>query len=749
MKNYSAVGKDIPRTDGVDKVTGRAKFSDDVKLPGMLYGKVLRSPHPHAKISSIDTRRARDLPGVRAVVTGEDAPDIRYGLVAFSLLCDRHILAKDKVRFVGESVAAVAALSPEIAEEAIDLIQVQYEPLPALHDPEKAMKSDAPLIHEDINSYSPEGGSGREGNILFSQEFENGDVAAAFEKSDLIFDDTFHTPVVHQCYLEPNSATADVDHQGKVTAWVTTQGSFGARDLLAYMFNLPNDKVNVVPTEIGGGFGGKLGITIAPISVMLAKKAGKPVKVTMTREEEFLNSMPRYASVIQIKTGARSDGTLLARQVKVIIDAGAYASFSPAVAMSAAMGSGGPYNIPNLKAAAFSVYTNKTPGGAYRAPGVPQMAFAYESQMDIIAHKIGMDPLELRRKNGLKKGDSTFDGRELEKSTFKTVLEKAAEGIQWGGKPKGANRGKGLGCGQWTTGMNPGGGLMKLNEDGTISIISGMVDLTGSRTILAQIAAEELGLPIDHINVITVDTDTALPAPLSGGSTITYNMGNAIRLASGNVKKKLLKLAAEKLGEKEEDLEVKGGAVKVIDSSEKSLSLAELSRISSESKGEPIIGAGLTHDLPSCLTFVAHAAEVEVDPETGVVTVLDYSACQDVGFAINPMSVQGQIQGGVVQGIGMGLTEEYIFDGDGKILNPSFLDYRIPTSADVPKIKTFIVEEASPKGPYGAKGVGEPPHVPPTPAIANAIYDAVGVRVKEFPITPEKIRMALKEKLGN
>lgn len=748
MGKYSVVGKAVPRVDGLAKVTGEAIYGADLQLPGMLYGKILRSPLPHARLLGIDTSRAEQLPGVRGVITARDIPPYRFG----GVIRDEEVFAREKVRYVGERVAAVAAESPEIAEEALRWIRVEYQELPAVLDPLEAMRPEAPILHEDLASYEPGESfslplppTRERSNICYHHDQAVGDLEQGFAESDRIFEDTFTTPIVHQGYLEPHAAVACFDAAGRLTVWETTQGSFFLRGELAALLKMPLNKIKVIPTVIGGGFGGKLGLLITPACVFLARKTGRPVQLAISREEELAAANPRHPSIIQIKTGVKRDGTLMARQVKVIYDTGAYADIGPVVAMGSSSASRGPYRIPHARLEGYCVYTNKLSCGAYRAPGYPQTTFAFESQMDIIAQALQIDPLELRLKNGLREGDLSFVGRRLDASSFQEVLQKAAQEIGWDKPLEGKNRGRGLACGQWVVASNNCNALVRLNEDGTIGVSTGCVDLTGTNTAMAQIVAEELGVSLEEITIVTGDTDTAPYAPSSGGSWTTYNMGNAARLAAEDARQQLLELASKTLDLPAEELELKDGRVSSRRSPQQGMTLAELARASQRSRNRLILGRGSSAGLPPVLVFIAQAAEVEVDPETGEVTLRKMAAAQDVGRAINPQIVEGQIQGGVSQGVGFALSEELRFE-QGAVINPSLATYRMPTALDLPAIQPVLIEQPSEKGPYGAKGVGEPPQIPTAAAVANAISAATGIRVKDLPLTPERILQALRSK---
>ena len=741
MSTYKVLGKIVKRVDAWDKVTGKALFGDDKYGPGMLCGNILYSPYAHARIVALDTGKAEKLPGVKAVVTAADAPAKPYGW----LISDEWIFARDKVRYKGDRVAAVAAERDDIVEEALALIQVEYEPLAAVFDPEEAMKPEAVIIHEELGQYKGAlAGRGR-GNINFYYRSKVGDVERAFQEADFIFEGIFTTPNVHQGYLEPHSALAKVDANGKVTLWVSTQGSFMHRMLLCQALGIPEDQVEVIPSVIGGGFGGKFPPLISHVAVLLARKAKQPVKITMTREEEFKYSNPRSSSKIYLKTGVKKEGTIIAREARLIYDSGAYAGMSPLTAQGSTSAACGPYRIPNARLEGYCVYTNTVSCGSYRAPGFPQVTFAIESQMDEIAEKLSMNPLEFRLKNILQDGDMTFAGEKLDRCSLERVLKGVAEAIQWDKVAPHGNRGKGLACGQWNT-MGIGCGIeVMITRDSDVEIITGSVDLTGSSTVLAQVAAEELSVPLEKVRIRTESTSRAIEAPASGGSWLAYNMSNATRIACQQAKDKLLEIAAQELDLRPEDLGIDNGHIFNRQNTDQKLAIGELSARHKKQHTDWIKGGARDQSLANTITFVAQGAEVEVDPKSGEVRVLRLVGAQDAGFALNPGLVEGQIQGGIAQGMGFALFEQMKFN-QGEVINPNFADYKMPTAIDLPPIETIIIEEPSPQHPYGVRGVGEPPHIPTAGAIANAIYQAIGVRLYSLPITPEKIILALKTK---
>lgn len=756
MKEYSTVGKRLPRVDAVEKVTGSAKYGVDLKLPGMLYGKILRSIYPHARILNIDTSKAKKLPGVRSVITAEDTSRIKFASSPLWNLKDEPLLAIDKVCYIGDEVVAVAAIDEDVAEEALDLIEVEYDPLPAVFDPEEAIKSDAPKIHDP------------KGNITTDFQFGNGDIAKGFKEADHIFEDRFMTQLVHQCHLEPTMCIADFDVSGKLTMWITSMTPSDIQIILAKILDLPESKIRIVQPHQGGAFGAKAQVTrIYPICALLSKKTGRPVKMVNTREEEFATTHPRIPAIIRLKTGVKKDGRLVATNISIISNHGAYAGCGPFIPMFMGTAPVCLYSISNFKVEVKTVYTNQTAIGTFRGFGYPQMMFAFESQMDMIAERLEIDPIELRLKNSVKTGDTTVMGWEIKSCGFKECLQKVAQHANWNTKraEKKLNRGIGVAASIFTSDARVfdfGGSnaLIKISGDGRISIITGEVEWgQGSRTIFSQIAAEELGVPVEDIEFLSVDTDITPYTLGPWGDRVTVSGGNAIRLAAIDARRQLFEIAGEMLEVSPEDLEARDRKVRVRGSPEKAKSIKEIASYAIYRKGgSAIIGKGtderetVTSDpetmkgnVCSSYTFVAQIAEVEVDPETGKVKVLDFITTNDLGRAINPMAAEGQAEGSVVQGMGYGLTEGIVYI-DGNVINPNFTDYRLIGALDAPPITTFLIESNDPNGPYGAKGCGEPSIVPVAPAIANAIYDAIGVRIKELPITPEQILTGLEEK---
>ena len=729
---YTAVGKRVPRLDGVDKVTGRTRFGADMTLPGMIWGAVLRSPHPHAELRRVDTSKAEKMPGVYAVLTGKDFPRDDLGGVP--------VLARDRVRHEGEAVAAVAAETLEQANAALARIEVEYLPLPLVSDVRQAIAPGAPAIHE--HSEDPE-----LPNVCAAVESKRGEGAAAFAQADHVFEDTFETPWLHQGFLETHYAIARAEpDSGRLTVWTSTQGQFEQRADLAHILGLPMSHVRVIGLPVGGAFGAKNALCVEHICAELARRSGRPVKVVVSREDDFFATRLCGGSVLEFKLGLKQDGTLVALQARLLFDTGAHSGAQHRIAALLAQG---PYRIPNLAIKAYSIYTNKPPAGARRALTSPHVHFALESLLDTAAHALGIDPLDLRLRNAARKGDPVIGGGTMPYSSAADVIRAAAERAGWPRRSRsspsgrGKARGRGLAAGHWGIWTGASSAWVQINEDGTVSVVTGAVNLTGTNTSFAQIAAESFGVPVESVTVHTGDTDTAPRNETSAGSRILGAVGEAVRRACEDAKQQLAEALSQELEVPPEQIEVRGGRVHVAGSSRRSLPLAEAAESAAQYRGAIVGRASLT-ELPHAIAVAAQVADVEVDRETGQVWVTRLCCAQDVGFAINPMSVEGQIEGAASQGLGYAICEEYIYDEEGRLLNPDFMDFRLPTALDHPEFRIDLIEPQLDGGPHGAKGVGEPPLVPTAPAIANAIFDAVGVRVRRLPITPERLLKELR-----
>jgi 4-hydroxybenzoyl-CoA reductase alpha subunit len=753
---YSVIGKNIPKIDSIHMVVGEAKYLDDIKLPGMLYGKVLRSPHPHAKILNIDMSNANRLSGVKAVITAADTTKVKF--CHLPITPNKMALADERVRFVGDEVAAVAAVDEDIAEEALELIKVDYEILPAVFDPEEAMEPGAPKIYEEC-----------ERNIAsyFVRNF--GDIEKGFKQADYIFEDRFSSPPVVSCTLEPHGCIASFDISGKLTIWTTTQNPINIQRALAYVLKMPMNQIRVINTFVGGAFGNKSVILpLEPITAFLAKKINRPVKIINSREEEFIATRTRYSMIIYLKTGVKKDGTLTAREARVITNNGAYNNKGPGITLLTCNRIGNLYRVPNSKTEAFIVYTNNQYGDALRGWGGPQAHFAVESQMDIISEGLKMDPLELRLKNANQSGDTTPWGWKITSCGLSDCLKESGKIAGWDYKrkqsgPRGIGMAAVIHTGGGSMGTHGGGNFseisLKINSDGTVNVITGDSDIgQGSDTILAQIVAEELGVPMKDIKITSRDTDVTPVTMGTWGSRVTFIGGGAGKAAAREAKQQLFKVAAEMLEVDPINLEAKDGRIYVKKSLDKWLTIGEVAYSSIVKRGKTITSM-VTYSPPNtsppdqktgygnyCPTYAfgVNVAEVEVDIETGKVRVMSIVAAHDVGRAINPMLIEGQIEGGISMGIGYALLEKLHWE-NGKTLNPNFCTYKIVNSTEIPSIKEILIETIDPNGPFGAKGIGEPAAIPTAPAIANAIYNAVGVRIKDLPITPDKILDALKK----
>jgi len=744
MTEYTIIGKRAPRVDALAKATGRAVFSGDINLPNMIYAKTLRSPYPHAIIRRLDISRAKTLKGVVCVITAADLPERKVAdetRVAF--------LAKDKVIFAGHPVAVVAAVNTYIAEEALSLIEVDYEKLPSVMDVMEAIKPDSPLIHPGLcPSLKINGQIGKgtvPSNISWHVEYGHGDVEGGFKQADIILENTFRTQGIHQGYLETRSAVANAAPDGKVTIWTDSQGIYQARELCAEFLNIPLSDVNVMPVEVGGAFGAKQNLPLAPLCALLARKTGRPVKMVLTREEDFVATSPAPASTITLKMGVDNAGHITAAEYTMILDIGAFYK-SGGDSLNSSITGLSPYRIPNLIVKLNNVVTNKASTGMYRAPNAPDAAFAVESEMDLLARKLKMDPLDFRLANAVSEGDMMANGIPFTRIGFKETLLTMKEYITQRGKTERHNQGIGIACGLWLGGAGACAATVNVISDGTVILIVGSCDLSGTRTSLAQIVAEEFGISLDKVTVVTGDTNTASYASAASGSRITRQMGTAVYLACKDAKNQLAQQAASQLGLKPEDLKFVNGQIKAEGVPEKTIGLAALARIVIGQGGKgPVIGRGATGSNKLAPMFAVQMAEVEVDKETGKVKILSFTTAQDVGFALNPTLIESQIHGAVAQGIGRALMEKYVFE-QGVMQNPNFLDYRMPTAADLPFVDTLLVEVKSENEPYGARGVGEPPMIPTLAAIANAIHSATGVRLKELPMIPENVLRAIQVK---
>ncbi len=755
---FTVVGTRPIRHDGVDKVTGNAKFSNDVTLPGLLYGKVLRSPHSHAIIKSIDTSKAEALEGVKSVATAADLPQLSglvEDLVEGSLhnfgFMSNNILAHDKVLYKGHAIAAVAATSAQIAEAALELIHVEYEVLPTVTDAREAMKPGSPILHPRLVSmsnaalrpggYRKEDEAGEETNIANHFEFRLGDIEQGFKDADEIVEREFHTSPVHQGYIEPHAATAQWNADGKLTVWSSSQGQFMVREQTARILNIPISQVKAVPMEIGGGFGGKLLVYLEPVVAILSKKSGRPVKIAMSRADVLEATGPTAGAHIKVKMGATKNGKITAAEAQLIYEAGAYPG-SPVSGGCQCMF--GPYVVPNGYLEGFDVVVNRPKSAAYRAPGVPVAAFAVESVVDELCEKLGVDPLTFRDLNAAREGERRVTGPLYGSVGMAETVQAVQAHSHYNAPLDGKYRGRGVAAGFWGNGTGPASATASVNPDGTISLVEGSPDVGGSRASAAMHVAEVLGIRAEDIKPSVGDTDSIGFTSNTGGSSVTFKTGWAAYTAAQDIKQQMIERVAKVWDVSPDDVEYEGGVLKHKSDNALTKTFQEMAS-QLNATGGPIVGNATVNPRGQGASFAVHVVDVEVDSETGKVTILRYTAAQDVGQPIHPSYVEGQIQGAVVQGIGWALNEEYVLDGDGKMLNASFLDYRMPISLDVPEIETLLVKVPSPGHPYGARGVGEVPVVPPMAAIANAIYAATGVRMNELPMSPGRLQKAMSE----
>jgi CO/xanthine dehydrogenase Mo-binding subunit len=746
---FDWVGTRPLRPDGVDKVTGRAKFGADLVMQGQLVGKVLRSPHPHARIRGIDTIAAAALPGVKAVVTRDDFEDQPSQLIpAGEQMINyrdvvRNVMAREKALYEGHAVAAVAATSASIAKEALKLIKVDYEVLPHVIDVVEAMKPGAPLLHEDLITAGVEPPPRTPSNVAKRVEIGHGDLETGFRHADLIVERSFTTQPVHQGYIEPHACVASVSEDGQADVWCTTQGHWMVRAQCARLLGWETSRIRVTASEIGGGFGAKTVVYLEPLALALARKARRPVKMVMTREEVFRASGPTSGAQVRVKIGVKLDGRIVAAEGELKYQAGAFPG-SPV--QPGAMCAFAPYDIENVQVVGYDVVTNRPKVAAYRAPGAPISEYAVECVVDDIAAKLGMDPIELRLKNAAKQGTKAAYGPKLGPVGFIETLEAAKAHEHWKA-PLAKNQGRGIASGFW---FNIGGetsASLQLNEDGTLSLTVGTPDIGGSRASMCMMAAEELGVDIESIRVQVGDTGQLGFNFLTGGSRATFSSGMATVEAAREVIREACKRAARLWELPEDAVEFRKGSVRPAGANagkHAPLTLRDIAALAGKTGG-PIAGYARINAQGAAPSFGTHIADVEVDPETGKVTVVRYTAIQDAGRAIHPSYVEGQYQGGVAQGIGWALNEEYIYDNDGKLQNPGFLDYRVPVASDLPMIDTVIVEVPNPRHPYGVRGVGETPIVPPLAAIANAVANATGVRFSDLPMSPPRVLAALDE----
>ncbi len=753
---YRVIGTRPIRHDGVDKVTGAARYGADINLPGMLHAKVLRSPHSHARIRNIDTSKAEALPGVVAVATSADFPITRDQILDFAevqgnaRMIAENMLAKDKVLYVGHAVAAVCATSAHIAEEALQLVAVDYEVLPTVLTWREAMADDATLLHDDMTTYfrlerfARGDDTGVKSNVAGHIQHKVGDVEQGFRDSDIVIEREFETQTVHQGYIEPHVSTAMWSADGRVTVWTSTQGLFNIRAQTAAILSIPESQVKVVPMEIGGGFGAKAIAYLDPVAAVLSRKTGRPVKVAMDRTEVFVGSGPTSATFMRCKMGVKNDGTMLAGQIYMVYEAGAYPG-SPVG--GGALTGFGPYKMAHMLVDGLDVVCNKQKVQAYRAPGQPQAAFAVEAVVDELAEMLGKDPMEFRLQNAVQEGDRMPNGvphrvfgcREMEEAMVNSDHNQTPLA--------GPNQGRGVAVGfRWQAGQ-ASSATINVNADGTLNLITGSVDIGGTRTAVAMQVAETLGIDVDQIAPTVVDTDTVGWTATTGGSRIAFDTGLAAIAAAEDLRDQMAQRCAMVWEVQPEDVAFADGAFTCRRNPEDRLTLAEVAGRMMRTGGPLTASASATSTGVGPI-FAGNIIDVAVDPETGKVDILRCTAFIDSGTSVHPSYVEGQMQGGTVQGLGWALSEDYTYADDGRMLNSSFLDYRMPTALDLPMIDTVVVEVPNPRHPYGLRGVGEAPIIPPLAALHNAIYHATGVRVNKLPLSPTAVLEALQEANG-
>jgi xanthine dehydrogenase molybdenum-binding subunit len=742
--HFKVIGTRPIRHDGVDKVTGRAKYGADYSFPGMLYGKVMRSPHAHAIIKSINFDKALKLPGVKAVVTSADLPEAedkaeQVGEAAMNpRYLSMNILARGKVLYDGHAVAAVAATSPHIAEEALKLIEVDYEVLPPVMRLEDAMKPGAEILLPNLRN-KEEGDNPT--NVAQHLQFKRGDVEAAFKAADFVVEREFRTETVHQGYIEPHNAVGIYNADGHATIYCSTQGAFDVRSMSAQVLGIPVGKIKVVPAEIGGGFGGKTTIYLEPLAVLLSKKTGRPVKLVMTRAEVLRATGPTSGSKIRVKMGATRDGRITAAQVWMAYEAGAFPG-SPVAA--GAMTILAPYAIENVLIDAYDVVVNRPKSAAYRAPGATNAAFASETVIDELAEKCGIDPLDMRIMNGAKEGTPQVAGPPYKRIGFIETCEAIKNSEHYRSPLTGKNRGRGVAAGFWFNAGMQSAATVNIHTDGTASVVTGSPDIGGSRASCAMIVAEVLGIPVEDVRPVVTDTDSIGHTDVTGGSRVTFATGMAVYQAAQDAARQLRERAAKVWEKTVDDVELRDGTLYSKGNGVAPMTIRELAKRLARTGG-PITGRATVNARGVGPGFAATCIDVEVDPDTGKVQILRCTVAQDAGKAIHPAYVEGQMQGGTAQGIGWALNEEYVYDAQGHLRNTGLLDYRMPTCLDLPMIETIIVEVPNPGHPLGVRGVGEVSIVPPPAAIANAIYRAVGVRMRELPMSPPRLLKAILE----
>jgi CO/xanthine dehydrogenase Mo-binding subunit len=739
-RKFNSVGTRPLRPDGVDKVTGRARYGADFNMPGQLVARVLRSPHAHARIKKIDITRAEAVKGVKAIITAADLPDLTNGDASLFAILD-NCMARTKALYDGHAVAAVAAIDEKAAKQALRLIEVDYEVLPHVVDVDAATQPDAPVLNDTVFTTGIEPAPKTPSNVANRSEFGHGDVDAGFEQADIVIERSYKTEQTHQGYIEPHACVANCNSDGTADLWVCTQGHFVYRQNCADLLGLDVSKLRVTSSEIGGGFGGKTHVWAEPVALALSRKAGRPVKLVMSREEVFRASGPTSATSIDVKVGARKDGKITAATATLRYSNGPYAGMW---AELGAMTSFACYDLENVKTVGFEVLVNRPKVAAYRAPSAPMAAFAIESAIDELAQNVGMDAVELRIKNAAKEGTKSSYGPVYGPIGIGPTLQ-AAKSHPHMSAPLGKNQGRGMACGFW---FNFGGQTctdLNINADGTVTLAVGTVDVGGSRASLSLIAAEELGIKYEHVKAVIADTATLGYNDMTDGSRGTFSTSMATISAARNAVEVMRKRAALTWDIPLEDVYWEDGHAHAGGTKHGNRAPLSVKDIAAEAgnTGGPVAGHSELVADGAGVSFATHICDIEVDPETGSSRVVRYTVIQDAGKAVHPSYVEGQYQGGAAQGIGWALNEEYVYGDDGRLQNPGFLDYRIPVCSDLPMIDTQILEIPNPNHPYGVRGVGETSIVPPLAAIANAVSNAVGVRMAHIPISPPRILAAL------
>lgn len=736
---YTSVGKPVGQIEGVAKVTGKAVYTGDVQLPRLIWGKLLRSPYAHARIVRIDSSKAKALPGVRAVITGQDIPPTLYG----RRMRDMPVLAREKVRFIGERVAAVAADTAAIAEEALNLIDVTYEQLPGVFDPIEAMKETAPRIHGSVAEYFNHAEPVPDlPNTYAVMVRDKGNLDEGFRQADRIFENTFTTQSNHHGYMEPHATVMNIDDAGRLHAWISVKTPHTARAQLSWLLGIPQEQIVVSARHIGGDFGGKGSLMDAPVAYYLAKASGRPVKIVMRYTEELQAANPRNPGIITLRTGVMNDGRIVAHHARCVWNTGAYQAFLPAGWVPGGTEAAGNYLIPHVRLENIGVYTNNVPRGHVRAPGSPQVTFAIESHIDMIAHELGIDPWEMRMKNAIGEGEQSPTGEVMHDVFLKDTLQALKDASKWGSPTPRPNMGRGLGIYNRHVGSGSSTQVITVDRNGNVTLITVAPDTgTGAHTILKQIVAEELNVPLERVGVTIVDTDGVKSDDGVGGSRVTNTHGNTAMLVAQATRASLVTTAAALLGIPSEQVTV---GVERFSGGGKSVSFDDVARRAAGDAGGTLRHE-VTHDPGSTsgiACFTVQMVEVEVDRETGQVKITRVVSAHDVGTIINPIYHQGQIDGGLAWGIGFGMTEELMLE-EGRLLNPHLGDYKLPVTKDMPPLETVLVQHKAGPAPYNAKGIGESSNVPTAAAIANAVFAAVGVRINDLPVTSEKVYRAL------